>query len=239
MCANSCLTLCNPMNYSPPLSAVHGISQARRLEWIDISSSKGSSRSRDWTHISCIDKQILYHWATREALCWSYDDFNCNRQTIQTPWSITSIYLPFSAPSNPDTLVFPHYYSTTKQFRAHLITAFLCQLQMAVPLLFSEMDFQVWVEMSSSQTSYALVMLSGWAASFSKVGLSTSNSLVCLALLLMFVHIRFDTYSGFPWRGERLPTPVFWSGEFHGLCSPWGHKESDMTERLSLSLFLA
>ena len=30
-------------------------------------------------------------------------------------------------------------------------------------------------------------------------------------------------------------TPVFWSGEFHGLYSPWGHKESDTTERLSLS----
>ena len=33
---------------------------------------------------------------------------------------------------------------------------------------------------------------------------------------------------------ERLPTPVFWSGEFHGLYSPWGHKELDMTEQLSL-----
>ena len=30
-----------------------------------------------------------------------------------------------------------------------------------------------------------------------------------------------------PWRRERLPTPVFWPGEFHGLYSPWGHKESD------------
>ena len=33
-----------------------------------------------------------------------------------------------------------------------------------------------------------------------------------------------------PWRGERLPTPVFLPGEFHGLYSPWGHKESDTTE---------
>ena len=37
-----------------------------------------------------------------------------------------------------------------------------------------------------------------------------------------------------PLRRERLPTPVFWPGEFHGL-SPWGHKESDKTEQLSLS----
>jgi len=38
-----------------------------------------------------------------------------------------------------------------------------------------------------------------------------------------------------PWRRERLPTPVFWPEEFHGLYSPWGRKESDKTERLSLS----
>ena len=37
----------------------------------------------------------------------------------------------------------------------------------------------------------------------------------------------------FPKKG--IPIPVFWSGEFHGLYSPWGRKESDMTERLSLT----
>ena len=37
-----------------------------------------------------------------------------------------------------------------------------------------------------------------------------------------------------PWRRERLPTPVFWPGEFHGLYRPWGHKESDTTEHLWL-----
>ena len=37
-----------------------------------------------------------------------------------------------------------------------------------------------------------------------------------------------------PWRRERLPTPEFWLGEFHGLYSPWGQKELDRTERLSL-----
>ena len=41
-----------------------------------------------------------------------------------------------------------------------------------------------------------------------------------------------------PLRRERLPTSVFWPREFHGLCSPWVHKESDMTEWFSLSLFL-
>ena len=37
---------------------------------------------------------------------------------------------------------------------------------------------------------------------------------------------------------EWLPTPVFWPGEFHGLYSPWGRKELEMTEQLSLSFFL-
>ena len=45
----------------------------------------------------------------------------------------------------------------------------------------------------------------------------------------------FDPWVGkTPWRRERLPTPVFWPGEFHGLYSPWGHKESDTSEWLSL-----
>ena len=38
-----------------------------------------------------------------------------------------------------------------------------------------------------------------------------------------------------PGRREQLPTPVCWPGEFHGLYSQWGHKESDTTEQLSLS----
>ena len=39
-----------------------------------------------------------------------------------------------------------------------------------------------------------------------------------------------------PWRREWLLTPVFWPAEFHGLYSPWGHKEWEMTDQLSLSL---
>ena len=42
-----------------------------------------------------------------------------------------------------------------------------------------------------------------------------------------------------PWRREWLPTPVFWPGEFLELYSPWGHKELDTTEQLSLPLSLS
>ena len=55
------------MDCSPPGSSVPRISQARILEWIAISSSRGSSWPRDWTHASCIGRRILYHSATREA----------------------------------------------------------------------------------------------------------------------------------------------------------------------------
>ena len=44
----------------------------------------------------------------------------------------------------------------------------------------------------------------------------------------------FDPWVGkIPWRREQLLTPILWPGEFHGLYSPWGRKESDMTERLN------
>ena len=67
-CANlfqSCLTLCNLMDCSPPGSSVHGIYQARILEWAAMPFSRGSSQPRDWnciTYISCIGRHVLYHW---------------------------------------------------------------------------------------------------------------------------------------------------------------------------------
>ena len=62
-----CLTLCNPMDCSPPGSSVYGILQARILEWVTISSSRGSSQPRDWTWVSCIAGRFFTIWATRKA----------------------------------------------------------------------------------------------------------------------------------------------------------------------------
>ena len=64
-------TLCNPVDCSPPGSSVHGILQARILEWVAILSSRGSSQSRDQTCVSCvfcIGRWIPYHWTTRDAI---------------------------------------------------------------------------------------------------------------------------------------------------------------------------
>ena len=60
-----CPTVCHSIGCSPPGSSVHGISQARILEWVTISCSRGSSQSSDWiwvSYISCIGRQILYHY---------------------------------------------------------------------------------------------------------------------------------------------------------------------------------
>ena len=67
----SCLTLCDPMNCSPSGSSVQGILKARILEWVAISSSRGSSWSRHWTwvsHASCTGRRFFFHWAIWEPL---------------------------------------------------------------------------------------------------------------------------------------------------------------------------
>ena len=64
-------------------------------------------------------------------------------------------------------------------------------------------------------------------------GQATHSSILGLLLWLSWqrIHLQcgragFNPWVGkFPWRRERLPTPVFWLEEFHGLCSPWDHKK--------------
>ena len=85
--ARSCLTLPDPMNCSAPGSTVHGVVQARILEWVAISSSRGSSKPRDQTRISfisCVGRWILYHCATWEALVIVTK--SC--LTLATPWNV-------------------------------------------------------------------------------------------------------------------------------------------------------
>ena len=79
-----------------PGSSVHGILQARILEWVAMPSSRESSRSRDWTCVSCssciVGGWILYHWATKEA----------HTMTVQLPnsWNKVNTILTCSLRSN-------------------------------------------------------------------------------------------------------------------------------------------
>ena len=66
--AQSCLTLCDPMDCNLLGFSIHGILQARVLEWIAISFSRGSSWHRDRTRVSRIGGRRFNLWATREAL---------------------------------------------------------------------------------------------------------------------------------------------------------------------------
>ena len=94
----SCPTLCNPMGSSSPGSSVHGILQARILEWSAISFSRGSFWPRDWTWVSCIAGRFFTNWATREifesctvnkAECWRIDASNCS--TGEDSWESLSL----------------------------------------------------------------------------------------------------------------------------------------------------
>ena len=68
LAAQSCSALCNSMDCRPPGFSVHGILQARILEWAAIPFFRASSWSRDWTQVFCIAGGFFTIWATREAL---------------------------------------------------------------------------------------------------------------------------------------------------------------------------
>ena len=65
--AQSCPTLCNPTDYSPPGSSVYGILQARILEWAAMPFSRGCYWPKVWTWVSCFAGGFLTIWVTREA----------------------------------------------------------------------------------------------------------------------------------------------------------------------------
>ena len=117
------------MGCSPPGSSVYGISHARILEWVATSFSRRSPQPRDQNHISCIGRQILYHWATREAhglnhvtlkfpmvtyRCESWtvkkakwqriDAFKlwCWRRLLKVPWTARRLNQPILREMNPE-----------------------------------------------------------------------------------------------------------------------------------------
>ena len=75
------------MDCSLPGSSVHGILQARVLQWVAIPFSRGSSHPRDWTRVSCTGRLILSHGSTREAQCFS----TWAQLVLDYHWNTTSL----------------------------------------------------------------------------------------------------------------------------------------------------
>ena len=97
----SVVSLCDPIDYSPPGFSVHGIIQERILEWVAISSSKVSSRARDRTCISCIfctSRWILYYCDIWEAPRKWQEYPRSSTQAICPLSSRASCLLPSSLP---------------------------------------------------------------------------------------------------------------------------------------------
>ena len=92
--AQSCLTLCDPMNCSAPGSSVHGILQARTLEWVAVPFSRGSSRPRDRTQVSHITGGFFTIWAT---IAWAFLLYSWPEDTRLDEPTAHSIFLPFQS----------------------------------------------------------------------------------------------------------------------------------------------
>ena len=75
--AQSCLTLCDSMDCSPPGSSVHWIIQGRLLEWVAISPSREPSQPRNWTFACCISGRFFTVCATREAHLMCSSEKSC------------------------------------------------------------------------------------------------------------------------------------------------------------------
>ena len=89
-------TLCDPVNCILPGSSVHEILQARVLEWVLISFSRGSSLPRDRTRVSCIPGRRFNLWATREALSFLSVQFSSVQSLSRvwlfaTPWILSLV----------------------------------------------------------------------------------------------------------------------------------------------------
>ena len=123
MCVQSCLALCDPMNCSPSGSPVHGIFQARILEYVAISSSRGSSPPRDKPLISCIScpgKRILcstlFFWISNNTHRWKDLGRLTKFLSSRAPSSVSKVKWLFGGEedSRSDFVVLDFYFFTTR-----------------------------------------------------------------------------------------------------------------------------
>ena len=158
MCANllqSCPTLCDPMDCSPPGSSVHGILQARILEWVAMPSSRRSSQPRDWNHISyvfCIGRRVLYHQCHLGSPRCSFHRcplFKARQLVGGRSWVKNPSFL-ISSPGNP----WPRYLAAPDSVSFHLTQL----LSIKSPCLFPSLN--PWDPQIMSLAYYLLAVFS-------------------------------------------------------------------------------
>ena len=180
--AQSCPTLCNPMDCSPPGFSVHGILQARILQWVAISFSRGSSRPRDRTQVSHIAGRRFNLWASREApylICEVIN--NCSTFLMECLWGLKeSVYV--KNPCRVLVLVF----SMEQIFLQFFLTS-----------LHSSPDLRVLLSVTEAQCSFPSVAnvsrwttLSCWLTHCPRhpPGSSILPTLLLLPMLVLLAH---------------------------------------------------
>ena len=130
MCVKSCLTLWDPMDCSPPSSAVHGIPQARLLEWVAISVSSGSSWTRN--RIRSLMSPVRSAYKKQTPLRFSKGCHLTNRYIIDKcsalwglPWIIAGSFLPLYNTSPLECHLVPSWTKKVIQFLLHLVWLFI------------------------------------------------------------------------------------------------------------------
>ena len=153
--AQSCLNLCDSMDCSLPGSSLHGILQARVLEWVAISFSKGSSRPRDWTRVSRIPGRRFNLWATREA----HEEFSSVQFSLSLqPHGLHHARLPCPLPTSG---AYSNSYSSS----------WWCILILCLPLLLPPLIFPI-IRVFPNESVLRIRWLKYWSFSFS---ISPSN----------------------------------------------------------------
>ena len=171
--AQSCLTLYDPVDCNPPGSSVHGILQARILEWAAISFFRGSSRPRDRTWVSGIAGRCFIPWATRSTI-------NTIKVLLHSfTWPVCLHFL------NPSWIFF-HRIKRTSEWKFHVLL---------IGLIPVHQSFYCYYEYLIFYYIFWLLSIQRNAVDFSKfiVYLATLGSLIFFLFSVKWSHVQSVT----------------------------------------------
>ena len=239
-----CPTLYDPVVCSLPGSSIHGILQARILEWVAISFSRGPSQPGDRTRSPALEADALTSEPPGKPMNYSSDRFLCMVHMpvytlcmkVSCVWTIHTIFFQkydtdheVESPCVTNIRTSPALRSSWGLHHPHSAHPPKPGPASLDPVL----TWQPWHPFTSTARHEPWCDLIRNLLGTRRASLVTH--MVKNLPAMWETQVRSLGWED-PLRRESLPTPVFWPGEFHGLYRPWGGKESDRTEQLSLSL---